>query len=586
MNVPTRFLFTRSHFNHSYYTFSRICRRTYSTQSKEPTTFEATGVDEFVLRALKDAFPHIKEPTPVQREFIPAILGGKDVLLQDKTGTGKSLGLLLALLSKQRAARYELPKYWKKRAAKSLEAKEAITAIVIVPHNDLAHQFANWVKSMHLSPSSTVLRTLLKDPEISLDDQLARIAKVPPHILVTTPNALQACWKTAKKTLTLDSVSTVVLDEADHLLRVPSNNTPLSVQRRWRKHPPVVRDMLTEIFKLRPKSNDQALAQPSQTSPPPSPPIQLVLVSATLRPAVRKFLYLETKWLSQKPGQTVTIESTKAMDPRNDPVRHYGLFVDVSGRVRNIMDPEAAYDMNREEAMASDLEDVLPHSEISEEGQDAETSTALSSVPESLLWGRNRLPPQLLDAIVSIFVFDVPQFALLVIPSEASAKGTVEDLAELGVKAVNLDEFIQSPRKTMHELGVRTKRPNFSLPITEGDEENKNAEEEAMDDPVMLVAVQSAVRGIDLPLLSHVFIAGVPESEVDYIHLSGRVGRMGAPANPKQDVKKVITFLAEPNLSAGRNASKIMQKERRPQRELERIWKMTGVRPSIYARAL
>jgi superfamily II DNA/RNA helicase len=52
-------------------------------------TFESLGVDEFVVRGLKRAFPHIVGPTPMQKEFIPAVMSGKDVLLQDRTGTGK-----------------------------------------------------------------------------------------------------------------------------------------------------------------------------------------------------------------------------------------------------------------------------------------------------------------------------------------------------------------------------------------------------------------------------------------------------------------------------------------------------------------
>ena len=51
--------------------------------------FESLGVNEFVVRGLRRAFPHINAPTLMQKEFIPAIASGKDVLLQDRTGTGK-----------------------------------------------------------------------------------------------------------------------------------------------------------------------------------------------------------------------------------------------------------------------------------------------------------------------------------------------------------------------------------------------------------------------------------------------------------------------------------------------------------------
>jgi hypothetical protein len=68
--------------------------------------------------------------------------------------------------------------------------------------------------------------------------------------------------------------------------------------------------------------------------------VQLVLASATLRAAVRKFLFLETKWLSQVPGDTLTIEGTQKTDRREDIVRHYGLFVNIAGNIRNVVDSE------------------------------------------------------------------------------------------------------------------------------------------------------------------------------------------------------------------------------------------------------
>lgn len=66
-----------------------LCVRYSSTQAGQPPTFESIGVDEFVTHGLEKAFPHVKIPTPTQEQFIPAILSGKDVLLQDRTGTGK-----------------------------------------------------------------------------------------------------------------------------------------------------------------------------------------------------------------------------------------------------------------------------------------------------------------------------------------------------------------------------------------------------------------------------------------------------------------------------------------------------------------
>jgi len=231
-----------------------------------------------------------------------------------------------------------------------VEVKEAITSILVVPHNDLALQFVQWIKNMRLTRDPNLLvQTLLKDSSEDYKDQLIRIGRDSPHILVTTPKALDACWSKGKYQFTLDAVSTIVLEEADSLLRVPSGNTPKDVQRRWRKHPPIVRELLAEVFKHRPKNGpapeiDNQYSLKQGGNPPDPVPVsksvQLVLASATLRPAVRKFLFLETKWLSQEPGKTLTVEGSRAMDQRRDPVRHFGLFVDVSGSIRNLRDEE------------------------------------------------------------------------------------------------------------------------------------------------------------------------------------------------------------------------------------------------------
>lgn len=52
-------------------------------------SFERLGLRSSVLTALRLAFPSIKHPTPIQHRFIDAVLKGQDVLLKDKTGTGK-----------------------------------------------------------------------------------------------------------------------------------------------------------------------------------------------------------------------------------------------------------------------------------------------------------------------------------------------------------------------------------------------------------------------------------------------------------------------------------------------------------------
>jgi superfamily II DNA/RNA helicase len=51
--------------------------------------FEALGFSATVISAVQTIFPHIRNPTSSQVKYLSAILRGHDVLLYDRTGTGK-----------------------------------------------------------------------------------------------------------------------------------------------------------------------------------------------------------------------------------------------------------------------------------------------------------------------------------------------------------------------------------------------------------------------------------------------------------------------------------------------------------------
>ena len=59
----------------------------------ESTSFKQLGLDENLLRGVTEAgFEH---PTGIQAQMIPAILAGRDVIGQAKTGTGKTAAFAL-----------------------------------------------------------------------------------------------------------------------------------------------------------------------------------------------------------------------------------------------------------------------------------------------------------------------------------------------------------------------------------------------------------------------------------------------------------------------------------------------------------
>src|SRR6187200_2191831 len=97
--------------------------------------FAALGLTDVLVAAV--AALGYEEPTPVQRQTIPLILGGGDLLAQAATGTGKTAAFALPLI--QRLADGEAAGQARKRGRPSTRG------IVLVPTRELAMQVAEAV---------------------------------------------------------------------------------------------------------------------------------------------------------------------------------------------------------------------------------------------------------------------------------------------------------------------------------------------------------------------------------------------------------------------------------------------------------
>ena len=70
-------------------------------------SFEELGLTPELLRAVTDS--HYTTPTPIQRQAIPVILEGNDLLAGAQTGTGKTAAFTLPLLQKLQAKSDNFP---------------------------------------------------------------------------------------------------------------------------------------------------------------------------------------------------------------------------------------------------------------------------------------------------------------------------------------------------------------------------------------------------------------------------------------------------------------------------------------------
>lgn len=208
--------------------------------------FQRLGLNANISRQLTLTHPNIRQPTPAQSALIPAILSPTDVILRAHTGTGKSFGILLALLSKPRIVfKDQTPQDVATSSIlknKRNKAQTGIASIILVPSNELALQYMRWARS--LLPASSLpsldpvmqclVRGGLPGPDaLSPDQELLRLKETPPHILIGTPGRIKDILDTpaGSSLLGLDTLKTLVLDEADNILQLPGRFP--SYKQRW-----------------------------------------------------------------------------------------------------------------------------------------------------------------------------------------------------------------------------------------------------------------------------------------------------------------------------------------------------------------
>lgn len=138
-----------------------------------------------------------EQPTPVQAASIPLLLAGKDVLGTAQTGTGKTAAFALPLLSKI-----------------DLSIKQP-QVLVLAPTRELAIQVAEAFKTYASGMKGFHVLPVYGGQDIG--GQLRGLRRGA-HVIVGTPGRVMDHLR--RKSLKLDALNTVVLDEADEMLRM------------------------------------------------------------------------------------------------------------------------------------------------------------------------------------------------------------------------------------------------------------------------------------------------------------------------------------------------------------------------------
>ncbi|MEA3456344.1 MAG: DEAD/DEAH box helicase [Campylobacterota bacterium] len=160
-------------------------------------SFNNLGLSEPLLRAVSEE--GYSEATPIQKQSIPLILEGKDLLAGAQTGTGKTAGFTLPLLQLL-------------SNSASSKGKRKIRALILTPTRELAAQVGESVKTYgrHLPFKSTIIFG-----GVGINPQKATLRQGV-DIVIATPGRLLDLAN--QRALDLSNVEYLILDEADRML--------------------------------------------------------------------------------------------------------------------------------------------------------------------------------------------------------------------------------------------------------------------------------------------------------------------------------------------------------------------------------
>ncbi|HEY9050292.1 MAG TPA: DEAD/DEAH box helicase, partial [Gammaproteobacteria bacterium] len=165
------------------------------TSSTTPVTFDQLGLSDSILQSLNNI--GYENPSAIQAQTIPLLLAGRDVLGQAQTGTGKTAAFALPLLSNI-----------------DITQKDP-QILVLAPTRELAIQvaeafqkYAAHIKGFHVLPiyGGQEYRGQIRSLERGV------------HVVVGTPGRVMDHMR--RGTLKLKSLTCLVLDEADEMLRM------------------------------------------------------------------------------------------------------------------------------------------------------------------------------------------------------------------------------------------------------------------------------------------------------------------------------------------------------------------------------
>jgi ATP-dependent RNA helicase RhlE len=164
-------------------------------------SFSSLGLSEAIVRAVSEQ--GYTQPTPIQLQAIPAVLGGGDLLAGAQTGTGKTAGFTLPILQRLTTTA---------AAPSPRTGSRPLRTLILTPTRELAAQVEESVRTYG---KYTPIKSTVVFGGVGINPQIAAI-RSGVDILVATPGRLLDLHQ--QRAVDFSKIEILVLDEADRML--------------------------------------------------------------------------------------------------------------------------------------------------------------------------------------------------------------------------------------------------------------------------------------------------------------------------------------------------------------------------------
>ena len=486
-----------------------------------PKRFGQLRVRPWLASALRAA--GYRDPTPVQAAVMERISRHEDTVIHAETGSGKTLGFLVPLLSR-------------------LDAGIPAQLLILVPSRELAMQTASEVDRL-LVPDSELRTQLMVGGIVGA----ATAVQMPPsapasshdthgiaEVLIATPHALARALGLGRTGRSLLDPATppaashamalaigahldaLVLDEVDALLPKPVLNQKLGYYRQkdWAKGmragrretrpggsrssiaARLVQRILETVATTRSATANPLVPRAAQASLA-NTRVHMVAASAT----VSRGLLMQLRALFSRTAVPAVVGASGRVH-REPSGRALGEATAGGRRGGGLPGSQIRRGSGQRGVAGVGLPRTITHRVLSLSAQDdpaAATCAALKSLQ--------------------------PQAALVVLPDEASVAAWADSLRSAGASNVELlHEAMGFTRRSGD--GARKRRSTLAECLKATQDVRRGIKRDpGADQSRVLVTTERSVRGIDLPGLDCVILMYVPLTSDTYVHMAGRTGR-------------------------------------------------------------